>query len=121
MPDTLEGQLASVSSDGSVYWSRPGMMDVLCKFSGLVGFPFDQLQCSFELGGWMLSGWQQGVHLREAAPNYSTSQTGPGWLLESEQATAGQAYTQHMIEAVQASISNYYYPWSPDEPYSVAR
>jgi hypothetical protein len=38
-----------------VFWSRPGSLDVLCRFSGLVAFPFDTLRCSIEIGGWMLS------------------------------------------------------------------
>ena len=37
---TLEPSIALVSSDGSVYWSRPGTLDVLCKYRGLNSFPF---------------------------------------------------------------------------------
>ena len=33
---SFEDQLALVSSDGSVSWSRPGTVSLLCKFSGLV-------------------------------------------------------------------------------------
>jgi hypothetical protein len=39
--DELDGQMALVRSTGQVYWSRPGVMQVLCRFSGLVAFPYD--------------------------------------------------------------------------------
>ena len=47
--DMLEGGLARVSDAGMVYWSRPGVIEVLCRFSGLVAFPFDNLRCSIEI------------------------------------------------------------------------
>ena len=85
-------------------WSRPGVMDVLCKFSGLVGFPFDTLRCKFELGGWILSGWQQGIHLKAPSIVHAEDATGAGWVMEGKQATAGQAYTQHFIQSVEAKV-----------------
>ena len=36
---TLEPAIASVASTGQVYWSRPGLLDLLCAFSGLNNFP----------------------------------------------------------------------------------
>ena len=33
---SLDPALALVSYDGTVYWSRPGMLEVLCKLHGLV-------------------------------------------------------------------------------------
>ena len=36
---SLEPQLADVYSDGTVYWSRPGTIMGMCKFTGLVNFP----------------------------------------------------------------------------------
>ena len=59
--DTLEPQYARVSSSGLVYFSRPGTVEVMCKFSGLVAFPFDKLTCQLEFGGWLLSGGHQGI------------------------------------------------------------
>ena len=43
MTESLDPQLATVSSSGQVFWSRPGSLEVLCKYSGLVAFPFDTL------------------------------------------------------------------------------
>ena len=49
-----------VHSDGRVYWSRTGTLDVLCRFSGLAMFPYDLLSCPIELGGWIAGGETQG-------------------------------------------------------------
>ena len=48
---SLDTSLATVSHTGDVFWSRPGALDLACKFSGLVAFPFDKLRCDFEVGG----------------------------------------------------------------------
>ena len=56
---TLSRSGANINSYVVVYWSRPGALDVLCKFSGLVAFPYDKLRCTFELGGWVWSGSYQ--------------------------------------------------------------
>ena len=36
---SLDPAMASVYSDGTVFWSRPGMLSLMCRFSGLVMFP----------------------------------------------------------------------------------
>ena len=35
----------------------------MLRFSGLVMFPFDDLKCGVDMGGWMISGAQQGIEL----------------------------------------------------------
>lgn len=62
---TIDASLATVSSSGRIFWSRPGVLEVLCRFSGLVAFPFDTLRCSIEIGGWALSGTYQNISLRD--------------------------------------------------------
>jgi hypothetical protein len=37
---SFEPELADVYSSGMVYWSRPGTLQVMCKFGGLVAFPY---------------------------------------------------------------------------------
>ena len=78
---SLEPALAKVESDGTVFWSRPGMLDILCKFSGLVKFPYDNLACKIEFGGWTWSGAQQGIQLHEG-----------GYTFDSQEATQGSSY-----------------------------
>ena len=58
---SFEPAMASVRSDGSVFWSRAGTLHVMCRFSGLVQFPYDQLSCPIQIGGWQTSGLTQGL------------------------------------------------------------
>ena len=60
---SLDPALATISSTGSVYYSRPGMLSLLCKFSGLVAFPRDSLRCETEFGGWLMGGGHQGIEV----------------------------------------------------------
>ena len=43
MANNLAETYATVSSDGSVFWSRPGRLKPTCKYIGLENFPFDEL------------------------------------------------------------------------------
>ena len=64
----LEPALAIIYSSGSVWWSRPGILDVLCTFTGLNKFPFStNLTCPLDIGGWALSGTFQGVSLLDGS------------------------------------------------------
>ena len=57
MADQVEGAWVEVYSDGSTFFSRPGHLDILCKFQGLVNFPFDRdVKCDLDMGGWMTPG-----------------------------------------------------------------
>ena len=60
-----------MQANGEVYWSRPGILDVLCKFAGLNRFPMDsQLSCDIDFGGWLHSGTFQGVALEGTGYGY---------------------------------------------------
>lgn len=87
--NTLEPALARVESDGRVFWSRPGILDVLCRFSGLVAFPFDSVTCPVEFGGWALSGGYQGISLHNE-----------GWSYGQQEVTSGGSYQEHTIDNV---------------------
>ena len=87
---TLDPGSAGVSSDGSVFYSRPGTYEVLCKFSGLVAFPFDTLSCALEFGGWGLSGGHQGILL-----------DGAGYEFSKQEATSGSSYQEYQIGALE--------------------
>lgn len=106
---TLEPALARVSSDGSVFLSRPGSLEIMCKFSGLVAFPFDNLTCAVEFGGWSLSGGYQGLNF-----------TGAGYVFSSQELTAGSSYQENEIVNVDVSLVQYTYPCCPSEPWPVA-
>ena len=53
----------------------------MCKFSGLVAFPFDKLKCEVEFGGWVWSGGFQGMLPLDG-----------GFSLSTQEATSGSSY-----------------------------
>ena len=52
---TIETGGAWIRSDGRVWHSVPGIIDLSCRFTGLVNFPNDQLTCAMEVGSWTYS------------------------------------------------------------------
>ena len=105
---TLEPSPARVTSDGAVFWSRPGSMEVLCKYSGLVAFPNDRLICKIEVAGWVLSGGQQGIELM-----------GGGYEFSSQEVTSGSSYQELRIESVKADLKMYTYESFPSDPFPI--
>ena len=61
---SLEPAWASVRHDGTVFWTRPGLVSLMCRFSGLVMFPYDKLSCPLDVGGWQLSGTRRASGVR---------------------------------------------------------
>jgi hypothetical protein len=55
---------ALVEHTGDVFWSRPGKLKALCKFSGLSTFPYDVLKCTLEFGPWALHKDKQDISLQ---------------------------------------------------------
>ena len=107
---TLDPSIARVTHEGQVFWSRPGIIDVLCRFSGLVAFPFDQPSCALEIGGWMVSGGHQGIALE-----------GKGWSDAQQEATAGASYQEFSIDSVSVERHVFSYSCCPSEPWPVLR
>jgi len=104
--DIMHGQLAEVESDGTVTWSRPGLLDVLCRFSGLVAFPFDRLKCTIELGGWRMGAELQGLAF------YTPSEGGShslAWNEVTGEKAVGAAYHEYWIQNVTALSADYFY------------
>ena len=50
----------------------PGILEVMCRFSGLINFPSDRLSCNVEIGGWALGGGLQGVYAQNGGFSFST-------------------------------------------------
>ena len=113
MADTLDPAPLRVLSDGRVYLSRPGNLDVMCKFSGLVAFPFDVLKCQIEFGGWLMSAGHQGLLLGGGG----TAVPGSGFQFAAQEATSGSSYQEFTIANVTAERVNYVYPCCPNEPW----
>ena len=106
MAANAEPAIITVNNFGHAYFSRPMLMDVMCKFSGLVAFPFDTLKCTTEFGGWGMSGYQQGITLLDG-----------GVALSSEEVTSGTSYQQFSIKSANVTTRVYKYPCCPNEPW----
>lgn len=104
--NTLDASLAVVYSNGVVFWSRPGMLDIMCKFSGLVAFPFDKLTCEMEFGGWAMSAGFQGIR------PFSSG----AFAFSNQEATSGSSYTEYQIQTVEATLHSNDYSTSVDWP-----
>jgi len=107
--NTVDAAIATGSANGGLFWSRPGFLDVMCKFSGLVAFPFDRLKCSIEMGGWGWSGGYQGITLKD----------GKGYDFSNQEVTSGSSYQEYDIAEVNAKLVLYTYPAYPSEPWPI--
>jgi len=107
---------SSVQANGDVFFSRPGMVEMLCKFSGLVAFPYDELSCEFEIGGWTLSGGQQGLFFRTDAQGHPLPFT-----LANTERTSGASYQEYTIKRVTAELETLFYDCCENSPWPVAR
>ena len=105
---TLDPANAIIYSNGGVFYSRPGIIDVMCKFAGLAAFPFDELTCGIEVGGWIHGGGHQGITLM-----------GDGYAFSSQEITAGSSYQEYSIKNVNATVNLYTYACCPSDPYPV--
>ena len=128
---SLEPSMAMATSSGNVFFSRPGTLELMCRFSGLVAFPFDDLKCSFEVGGWMLSNFHQQLILKAVAnmdPSTGDVTYAEGYSLDGiggggQEKTRGASYQEYAVKSVDSRLVTYVYgsnvAGQPDEPYSV--
>ena len=140
---TLEDAAASVSSDGSIFWSRPGQLKVICRFSGLVAFPRDTLSCPMEFSSWELSNlFMELQHMDDAIITYSDGRvevqdggydlpryetykrqsTAPGAIaLEHQSSSAAfrESYHEWLIKSINSTKRQDYYPCCPNEPWAI--
>ena len=114
---TLDPAPALVTANGSVYWSRPGMLTVMCRFAGLVMYPFDELSCPMEVGGWISGGGTQGLN---SFPSPEEGGEGCASLPQAEE-TSLQSYQEMSITKIACYPDVYEYPCCPNDPYPVVR
>lgn len=141
--NTLDPAMARVDYQGHVFLSRPGMLDVMCRFSGLVAFPYDNLTCGIEFGGWGWSGdrpcskahacsayactmhmHMHPTHMHDhesclAGGHQGLVLDGKGFSIATQEATAGSSYQEYMIEDVLVSRTEYSYECCPSEPWPI--
>ena len=78
---------------GHIYWSRPGHLKPVCRFKGLQHFPYDELECSIEIGSWSYSGLKIQTKLMDGV-GISTG--------GSE--TAGESFAEFAMTDVRAEV-----------------
>jgi hypothetical protein len=105
MANTLANTFATVSSDGSIFWSRPGRIKSTCKYVGLENFPFDKLGCSLEFGSWAHSG----LYFRPIPLG------GTGYSVGGSE-TSGGSYTEFELDPEDVSVESIIYPPYPGSP-----
>ena len=77
----LDNTMAMVYADGSVIWSRPGMLKSTCQFE-LEHFPYDTQICSLKFGSWSYSKAELNLSLPDTNTlDISNFQPNQGWDL----------------------------------------
>lgn len=83
---------------GYIFQSRPGIMKALCKYNGLVRFPYDSLSCQLEFSAWSVDGRFQDIALR--------TKGAVEWMSPNSNAitglTAGSKFQNYKIENITA-------------------
>lgn len=76
----LDYSKASLYNDGSISWSRPGMIKSTCVFD-LKYFPYDQQVCQLKFGSWVYH--EKELNLKKSTPSIDISnmQKNEGWDL----------------------------------------
>jgi len=113
LSQTLSNKLAMVYPDGLVYYSRPGLLKTLCKFSGLENFPWDVLECELEFGAWALDGSIQDI-IPAVSDQGITWEGKEGSYISPTQGSTFQDYTLTNIEVRRTVI--YYADDGPPWP-----
>ena len=102
MPNHLANTYATVSHDGSIFWSRPGRIKSTCKYEGLESFPFDKLGCKLEFGSWAHSG----LYFRPSKLD------GTGYTVGGSE-TAGGSYVEFKLIEEEVEVEEVVYPPFP--------
>eukprot|EP01043_Picozoa_sp_COSAG02_P022043 COSAG02_NODE_1133_length_14390_cov_3.493178_14_plen_283_part_00 len=92
---------------GYVYWSRPGVIKSLCSWDGLVNWPFGELTCELEFGGWDRSAFTVDYQVMNPAVEFGGGDT------------SSDRFSEYKIVDHSVSRKEFYYSCCPDEPWYV--
>eukprot|EP00928_Gymnodinium_smaydae_P028995 TRINITY_DN21966_c0_g1_i1.p1 TRINITY_DN21966_c0_g1~~TRINITY_DN21966_c0_g1_i1.p1 ORF type:complete len:805 (-),score=104.50 TRINITY_DN21966_c0_g1_i1:17-2431(-) len=107
---SLAWKQAALYPDGSLFWSRPGVIKPLCKFKGLGRFPLDELACVIEFGAWALDKGAQDLVLRTVDGGYTFSgKDEDDAKVKSTSETSGSTYQIYTIKSVSAKRKEVFY------------
>ena len=89
----LDYSHVSVSYNGYILWSRPGIVVSTCFFD-LKDFPYDQQICELKFGSWSYHGEQLNLILDNNSIDISNYQENEGWdLIEHKSTLNTQVYS----------------------------
>lgn len=115
---SIAGRLASVysangphSKGGYVFFSRPGLIRALCKFEGVLMFPYDTLLCQLEFAAFLLDGRVQDIVGGAATWVDSPDSTSISGI------TAGSSFQDYGIMAISSQRWVAFYACCPSSPY----
>lgn len=115
---SIAGRLASVysangphSKGGYVFFSRPGIIRALCKFEGVLMFPYDTLTCQLEFAAFLLDGRVQDI-----------AGGGASWVDDPDSTsisglTAGSSFQDYSIQEISSQRWVAFYSCCPNSPY----
>ena len=78
--EQLDYSRAHVYYDGSIIWSRPGILKSTCTFD-LRSFPYDTQHCLFKFGSWVYHDGQMNLTMDNNSVDISNFQENDGWNL----------------------------------------
>ena len=78
--EQLDYSRAHIYNDGSIIWSRPGILTSTCMFD-LRSFPYDTQHCLFKFGSWVYHDGQMNLTMDDGSIDISNFQQNDGWNL----------------------------------------
>jgi cation transporter family protein len=84
--EQLDYSRAHIYHDGSIIWSRPGIITSTCTFN-LRSFPYDTQHCLFKFGSWVYHDGQMNLTIDEGSIDTSNFQPNDGWNLANTTST----------------------------------
>ena len=78
--EQLDYSRAHIYYDGSIIWSRPGILTSTCMFD-LRSFPYDTQHCLFKFGSWVYHDGQMNLTMDDGSIDISNFQPNDGWNL----------------------------------------
>tara|TARA_B100000787_G_scaffold169624_1_gene161405 strand:+ start:1344 stop:2480 length:1137 start_codon:yes stop_codon:yes gene_type:complete len=102
--DELTYSHATVTSNGNVFWSRPGMIRTSCVFD-LANFPFDTQVCSYKLGSWVYDASKINLELMKNRPiDLTQYQNNQEWTITNIDSHIENKYYNCCIVPYQSAI-----------------
>ena len=94
-----------------MYWSRPGIVKSICNWDGLQNWPFGELICDMEFGGWDRRGFTVDYVSMPKAVEFGGGDT----------ASAGDRFSEYRIKDWSVSRKLFFYSCCPEEPWPLIK